>query len=186
MLKLIYLPAEDSGIVEPDPQQESAQKLALQAYDVLHDWKTVPGADDQGDIDPAALETWVKEARKLLFASGRGEIGDSKIGEILSAARRQSDKPWPPEPVCEVMELTRSRVLDQGFEVGVYDRRGATMRMPHDGGVQERVLAARYRRDAEAIRFDWPRSSACLDRIAKTYELDADRQDLSAQQRDWL
>lgn len=109
-----------------------------------------------------------------------------KIGEILSASKREPDQPWPPVAVCEIIEMVRSRTLESGFEVGVYNRRGVTVRMPRDGGEQERSLAARYRRDAEALRFDWPRTAACLDRIAATYEYDATREDRSAEQRDWL
>ncbi len=187
LLKLIYLPAKDSGIVEPEiADMEAASNLARQAYDVLHDWAHVPGSDGQGAIDSVVLEDWVKRARKLLAEAGRGEIGDSKIGEILSAAKREPDQPWPPVPVREIIELTRSRTLERGLEIGVYNRRGVTVRMPHDGGGQERALAERYRRDAEALRFDWPRTAACLDRIATTYEVDANREDLSAEQRDWL
>jgi hypothetical protein len=88
--------------------------------------------------------------------------------------------------VREIIEMVRSRALESGFEVGVYNRRGVTVRMPHDGGGQERALAESYRREAEALRFDWPRTAACLDRIATTYEVDATREDLSAEQRDWL
>jgi DNA-binding XRE family transcriptional regulator len=187
LLKLIFLPAEDSGIVEAEQEDlEVARLLARQAYDVLHDWAHVPGADDRGLIDPLALEDWVKRARKLLADSGRGEIGDSKIGEILSAANREPDEPWPPVPVRDIIEMTRSRTLERGFEVGLYNRRGVTVRMPHDGGSQERVLAERYRADSNALRFDWPRTAACLDRIAATYQVHAGREDLSAEQRDWL
>ncbi len=91
-----------------------------------------------------------------------------------------------PEPVREIIEMARSRALERGFEVGLYNRRGVTVRMPHDGGDQERALASVYQRDAEALRFDWPRTAACLDRIATTYRVDAEREDLSADQRDWL
>ena len=187
LLKHIFLPAEDSGVAEPEPDDiEGARKLAGQAYDVLHDWALVPGSDDQGVIDPIALEDWVKRARKLLAEAGRGEIGDSKIGEILSAAKPEPGRPWPPEPVREIIEMVRSRALEQGFETGVYNRRGVTVRMPHDGGKLERDLAVRYRTDAEALRFDWPRTSACLARIAEFYDRDADQQDLMAKQNDLL
>jgi transcriptional regulator with XRE-family HTH domain len=187
LIKLIYLPAKDSGVTEPDPSDmEKAGNLASQAYDVLHDWDCVPGADEQGIIDQAALESWVKHARKLLAESGRGEVGDSKIGEILSAAKRIPDQTWPPEQVRDLIELVRSRSLEQGFEIGVQNRRGVTVRMPHDGGGQERALAERYHRDAETLRYDWPRTAACLERIAATYEADAKRQDVSAEQGEWL
>jgi hypothetical protein len=82
--------------------------------------------------------------------------------------------------------MTRSRALEQGLETGVYNRRGVTVRSPFDGGEQERGLTERYRRDAEALRFDWTRTAACLDRIAETYEHDARREDQGAEQRDWL
>jgi hypothetical protein len=46
---------------------------------------------------------------------------------------------------------------------------------------------ANSRKDKSALlRFDWPRTAACLDRIATTYEVDANREDLSAERRDWL
>jgi transcriptional regulator with XRE-family HTH domain len=187
LIKIIFLPAKDSEIEEPQVEdQERAHALARQAYDVMHDWAIVPGSDDAGLIDGAALETWVKRARKLCADAGRSEIGDLKIGEILSASVRQPDKPWPPEPVREVIEITRSRALERGLETGVYNRRGVTVRLPFDGGDQERGLAERYRRDAEALRFDWPRTAACLDRIAETYERDARSEDQGAEQRDWL
>jgi transcriptional regulator with XRE-family HTH domain len=187
LIKMIFLPAKDSGVNESPPSNmEQAAVLASHAYDVIHKWAHVPGADDNGIIDGAALETWVKRARKLLAEAGRGEIGDMKIGEILSAAVRVPDQPWPPEPVREIIELTRSRALERGFQMGVYNRRGVTVRSPFAGGELERNLAERYRRDADALRFDWDRTAACLDRIAATYEVDATREDLSAEQRDWL
>lgn len=187
LMKLLFLPAEDSGVVEPEPGNlESARELAHQAYDVLHNWTHVPGADDQGVIDPVTLANWVKHARKLLAEAGRTEIGDSQIGKILAAAKQDSNQSWPPEPVCDVIEVTRSRALEEGFEVGVYNQRGVTVRALHDGGDQERALAERYRRHAEALRFDWPRISACLERIATTYHAEAKREDIDAEQRDWL
>jgi len=88
--------------------------------------------------------------------------------------------------VREIIEMVRSRSLERGFEIGVYNRRGVTVRALHDGGEQERALAAGYRADAEALRFDWPHTAGCLDRIASTCEVDANREDLSADQRDWL
>lgn len=186
LLKIIFLPAEESGISENPPKDvEQAQILARQAYDVLHDWTLVPGAGDQGVIDCAVLEDWVKQARQLLAQAGRTDIGDHRIGEILAASVRQPDEPWPPKGVREVIEVSRSRSLETGLELGVYNRRGVTLRMPYDGGEQERNLAQRYHCDAEVLRFDWPRTAAVLDRIAENFERDAQREDQSAEQRDW-
>lgn len=34
----------------------------------------------------------------------------------------------------KIIDMVRSKALEQGFEIGVYNRRGVTVRMPHDGG----------------------------------------------------
>ncbi|MGK2642498.1 XRE family transcriptional regulator, partial [Escherichia coli] len=98
----------------------------------------------------------------------------------------KKNETWPPEAIREVLEFARSRAMESGFEVGVYNRRGVTVRMPHDGGGQERILVERYKQDADDLRFEWPRTAACLDRIAISYQQDAIREDHSADQGDWL
>ncbi|TDR72050.1 helix-turn-helix domain-containing protein [Paludibacterium purpuratum] len=182
LIKLIYLPTEASSIAEEEPHNPD---ILHQAYSVIRDWACVPGEDDQGIIDPVALKAWITRARELLTEAGRRSIGDKQIGEALSAAKSEPNQPWPPTPVRDVIELFRSRDLEVGFERGVYSRRGVTVRMPHDGGMQERALAARYRHDAEVLRNDWPRMAACLERIAASYDDSATRADLRAEQGDW-
>jgi hypothetical protein len=87
--------------------------------------------------------------------------------------------------VREIIELCRNRDLEEGFQIGLYNRRGVTVRLPTDGGQQERELAAQYRADALACAFTWPRTQAVLERIAESYERDATREDRDAEQRDW-
>jgi hypothetical protein len=60
-----------------------------------------------------------------------------------------------------------------------------TVRMPTDGGELERDLVARYRDDAKACALAWPRTRAVLERMAESYERDAEQEDQSAEQRDW-
>jgi transcriptional regulator with XRE-family HTH domain len=168
-----------------DPAEfERARAIATQGFRVLEEWKRVPGSDDAGVIDGAALEAWVKEARRLCAEAGRAEIGDSRIGRVLSAAPRVPGEAWPPEPIREVIERCRSRDLEEGFRIGLYNRRGVTVRLPTDGGQQERELAAQYRADALAC-FAWPRTQALLERIAESYVREATREDQDAEQRDW-
>jgi hypothetical protein len=101
LIKLIFLPDEGSGIVEADSVDPAkAQDSASHAYNVLDEWSHVPGADDQGEIDGESLELWIKQARKLLSEAGRTTIGDQKIGEILSAAKRKPGTRSPRARVC--------------------------------------------------------------------------------------
>ena len=138
-----------------------------------------------GQIDGAALEAWVKETRKLASAVGRADIADQKIGEALSASPMGSDGIWPAIPVRDIIEITRSKHLETGFDMGLRNRRGVTTRLPTDGGVQERDLVERFRGYAKATALDWPRTSAVLERIARGYEDDARWHDDDAERLDW-
>jgi hypothetical protein len=68
-----------------------------------------------------------------------------------------------------------------GFAITLFNRRGVTARMPADGGGQERDEASDVKPSAPL----WPRTRTVLERIAAGYEVDAEREDQSAEQRDW-
>lgn len=185
LLKALYTStAEDEPELTGDAA-ELASNVASQAFNVLEGWHRVPGSDDEGNIDAEKLADWVRVARAACVAVGRGEICDYKIGVILSAAKRTPDVAWPPEAVRDVIEDIANDAVEEGFAIGLFNRRGVTTRMPTDGGDQERKLAAMYRADAKASALLWPRTRAVLERIAAGYEADAAREDQSAEQRDW-
>src|SRR5205807_8323435 len=79
----VYSPSDDSGVVEAPPANaEHARNIATQAYTLLRLWTVIPGTIDDGTIDGAALEAWVREVRKLAKAAGRDAIAEQKIGEV--------------------------------------------------------------------------------------------------------
>ena len=92
MLSAIFKPTEESGVVDPEPQDpEQARAVATQAYRLLELWNRIPGTRDDGTIDGAALEAWIKEARALAKAAGREDVADSRIGNMLSASPMGAD-----------------------------------------------------------------------------------------------
>lgn len=95
-----------------------ARNIANQAYRLLRLWDVIPGTQADGSIDGAKLEAWIKEARKLAHAKGRGLVADQKIGELLSASKVDADGIWPVVPVREVIEAIRSRDLETGMMIG--------------------------------------------------------------------
>jgi hypothetical protein len=182
----VYSPSDESGVVETPPKNpEHARNIATQAYRLLRLWTVIPGTMADGKIDGAALDAWVGEARKLAKAAGRDAIAEQKIGEVLSASKIDEDEAWPVVPIRELIEKIQSSEVETGLVIGRHNRRGVTTRAPRDGGKQERALAATYRGWSKATAFDWPRTSAILESLAKSYEEDARRQDESAERLDW-
>lgn len=185
VLSAIYRPATDSGVqetIESDPKR--ARAIASQAYGLLRSWRRVPG-EASGIVDSAALEEWVKHARLLCAQADRAVVGDQHIGSLLASAPPDADGIWPTKAVREVIEITRSRKLENGVLLGVHNSRGATWRGLTDGGAQERLIANRYREWAETTELEWPRTSALLERIAKSFEEHGQWHDQDAERTDW-
>jgi hypothetical protein len=163
--------------------QDVRPEVASHAWQVLHDVGRLPGADEQGSIDPEALRAWVTAARRLLAEADRAELGDSKIGEFLSRSRPGSDGIWPAEPVRDLIEELRSDPFEDGLRCGRFNQRGTTVRDPYDGGTQEATLAASLREDAARLQPRWDRTARNLRTMAEGYEADAHDYDRDAERR---
>lgn len=169
---------------EGDPKRTpSAQEQAFGhlAFNVLRNWRSVPGQRDDGTIDGEALFAWVRAARLALSDSGRGSVGDEQIGEMLAASPVGSDGIWPAEEVRDVIDTLGSSRIDTGVNIGRSNRRGMTSRGAFEGGTQERALEEQYRKDADTIATRWPRTARVLRSIAEGYRSQARMHDLEAE-----
>ena len=131
------------------------------------------------------MEDWVRAARIQAAQVGRAEVADSQIGQVLAHAPPEADGIWPAIPIRELIRIVRSPHLENGISVGIHNKRGGTWRAVSEGGAQERNLANYYRNCSEVTALEWPRTSALLEQIAKSYEWQGNRQDEDAERRDW-
>jgi hypothetical protein len=171
---------------ENQPDRTLGQKevaLAQHAWWVIHHWKDIPGRREDGTIDSDHLTSWVRTARLAFTDSGRSDIGDELIGQMLASSPVDADGAWPAEPVREIIEATGSSALDSGLYTGVVNNAGTTTRSVFDGGDQERAQAARYREWSIEVAPRWPRTSRLLRKLAEGYERDARRHDNEASVR---
>jgi len=166
---------------EPDRSSE-AELQARHAHELLDSWHTVPGLTAAGEVDGDQLREWVLRARDLLHRRGR-RIADTVIGQVLRYAPGDAEGTWPPVPVRELIEELASENLEDGIAVEVYNSRGVVTKSPYAGGASERRIAATYREYAQTVRDQWPRTGAMLERIARTYEHDARREDAESEFR---
>jgi transcriptional regulator with XRE-family HTH domain len=172
---------EASSEYFPAPQEKA---VASQAWRLLESWSQLPG-DSNGDIDARILLDWVNEAHRLAVKAERGGIGDEYIGKVLTHSPAGADGTWPHPAVRDVIEVMRNSKLETGILIGVHNNRGATSRRMLDGGQQERDLSASYNRWAEATKLEYPRTSAMLREIARSYEIHARSFDDEAERNDW-
>lgn len=174
--------AHSEGPKEEIPKE--AQALASHVYRLMESWNILPGSSTDG-TDATALQDWVQQAHHLAVLAERGAVGDVYIGRILSFAKTDADGIWPERPVRDVIDRMKNDHIENGFVSAVHNQRGVTSRGLFDGGLQERTLAERYRSWAEALKFEWPRTAALLERVARSFEDEARFHDEHAELTDW-
>ncbi|MFL1465157.1 hypothetical protein [Marinobacter sp. HN1S83] len=167
----------------PDDQSDEEQRKALGkiAYYTLDAWNMVPGADENGNIDPETFTTWVKGALRIAADENLGRFAELHLGALLARyARHRRWEDWLPEPLLNILDSPENDGLRDKFELGIRNSRGITSRSPFDGGAQERKLAARYRTLASNYVTTHPRVAGMLLSVAESYEWDAKRHDNDA------
>ena len=176
----------DDGQDPPEWQigaSERHAELTSAAYRLLSRIGHIPGTESEGKINAEELLDWIAEVRRLCSEHGRGEVGDRRIGELLSKAPAEEDGGWPCLPVCEAMERIASQQISDGFNIGVFNGRGVHSRGIDEGGAQEHELAAKYRIWAQQRTFDYPYVSSILERIAANYDQKAKWEDTKVEIR---
>ena len=170
--------------VTPEQPIETRQIPPDTAWHVLHGWPTgafCPGID--GTLDADMLEAWVQEARVDLTEAGLGDLGDLNIGEALAATPPDpDDDEAPSETVRKLIERLDSDAVDDGYDVAVSNRQGATSRGLTEGGTIERDLARKYRDISHRYR-DSPRTAAIYAGLASSYEHMGEQVDEEAEAR---
>jgi addiction module HigA family antidote len=158
---------------------ENVQHLAERGHKLLEAIERIPGHDDLGELTADRLGKWVKSVRDACAELGRAEIADVCLGKLFSSAPEGNDGVWPCEPVRQVMEEIQSEKVSEGAHIGLYNARGVHWR--GEGGDQERELADKFRRWAQALQYSHPFvASTLLMGMVKGYEHEASREDTEA------
>lgn len=175
LISIVYKPKSGEARQPSDAEQQRAEA----AYELLHRFRSLPGRASNGTLDAAELAAWVRKARELAIVADRVEVADEVIGELLAHSPVGEDGMWPHPAIRNLIEEIASKDLEQGIMIGIHNKRGVTTRGTDEGGAQERVIADRYAVYATKMRGQSRRTASLLEKIARSYEHDAERQDLS-------
>ena len=154
-------------------QLEDSQKWrARLAYEVLSEWRDIPGRKVDGSIDVDHLNRWVDDVRMALSNVDRAGIGDEQLGRVLSGGAFEGRGPWPAPEVRDLINRVGSPDLETGFQSGIFNSRGITSRGILEGGDQERGLVEKFRSLAIHNGVS-TRTGRALIRVAESYEREA-------------
>lgn len=163
---------------EPELSDEQKDARGHLCYKMLENLTIIPGHDENGDLKADRLVNWVEQARAGFADVARSDVGDRRIGQLLSRAPAADDDVWPCLPVRDALELLTNEQLEQGLYVAMRNSRGAHWR--GEGGAQERTIAAKYAGWAKAMEYTHPRVAAFLRQLEESYLREADWEDNEA------
>lgn len=170
VIRLVFKSTKEKSEVEPSEEQRA---IATNAYRLLTQWKTLPGASN-GGIDGDVLERWLAEVKQECTLTGHLEIAMSRFGHVLAYGPADPDGLWIHRAVASVLNEKSAEEARQGFSSEIYNLRGVHWVDPT--GAPELTLSQEYLRKAEAVEDrGFSRLGAVLRSLSDGYRLDAER-----------
>ena len=149
--------------------------MARNAYQLLHEWNTVPGTKADGAFDAGAFSSWLAETKRIATDTGHLEIATSQLGQVLPYAPPDADGLWIDRIVAEALNAKDSKGMRSGFTCELFNQRGVH---GFTSGKAERELAQKNREKAEALDArGYSRFATAMREFAERYERDAEREE---------
>ncbi|WP_348549148.1 hypothetical protein AADH33_12890 [Psychrobacter sp. KFRI-CH2-11] len=156
-----------------DSVDENKRQLATNAWQLLHNWNTVPGTDMEGHFDSGLFQEWFEEVKKICIDSGHYRVAMQQIGGVLINTLEDSDGLWIDMTVAATLNDKDAKELRRGYSMGLYNSRGAHLVDPT--GQPEKKLAIEYDNKAEAIEnAGYHRFAVTLRELANGYKREAE------------
>lgn len=160
--------------------KEQIQNAAKRSDQMLEAWTKIPGMQEDGTIDETELRDWIKAARALAEECDRLEVADIHIGQLL--AKYPEDSPnWPQRTIFQAIEDINTEELKEGYSVGMWNKRGATIRGAFEGGGIEHERAGYFGELASELMCDYPNVAEVFQRLQDNYGREGNRLDEMAE-----
>ena len=167
-----------------DESEEVSESTALMLWNLFHSGlRTQPGGypyDTSKGVNPARFQGFIDKVLELAASRCRRKIAEHVLGQIIGRGPTGSDGLVPQEAARAVLDRPDLGEMRNGLYYGLINKRGVTTRGPYEGGRQERELVDQYRKNADALRTQYPRLAATLDQVANSYEREAAEHDADA------
>ncbi|MBP5534471.1 MAG: hypothetical protein J6Y03_03085 [Alphaproteobacteria bacterium] len=157
---------------EEQQQAENTAHLALKLYMKMDKMFPFQGEEN--------LNNWMNGADILIERISDANIkrcAKQKIGSMLSANTLvdKDDNVWPVKYVRNIIEKFYDKDLRDGFVIGKFNSLGVRTvdtKNPDQYWIEK---AAKYKHDADKIRFSYPYTAQILDSMAEDYGREAER-----------
>lgn len=166
VIQLIYRSKKEDQ--QPKEPTEESKAIATNAWRLLREWKTPPGAQDNV-FNKEHFTEWLQRVKTLCTESGHLEVALVTIGEVLIYAPADPSGLWIHRTVATALNDRDAEDMRDGFRTGTYNSRGVHWVDPT--GKPEKELAENFRQKAEDVEnAGFQRFAVTLRELAEGYE----------------
>jgi hypothetical protein len=136
-----YIPSH-----EPSDRQK---EIAVNAWRLLHEWRTPPGMREDGSFDNEQFSSWLYRVKEICSESGHLEVALIMIGEALIHCPSDPTGLWINHAVADALNARDADNMREGFRTGLFNSRGVHWIDPT--GKPELGIAEQYLKKAEDV-----------------------------------
>lgn len=166
MISIIY--KKDGG--EEEEKNKLDEKFVSSIYSLYYDAIFCP-AESNGTVDKETLFVWIAEFKELLKQQSQTRLFTHFLGRIFAYSPIGEDGYYPHESIRDAIQEYGDQSLENEYVISVFNQRGV---FSPTGGVAERELAKKYKKNADAVRVRYPKVANIYDRLSESYLYDAD------------
>ena len=177
LLTFLYKP-DDGNDEETNMDEAIRDANASRAFHLFYHWKKIPSVSPDGKIDKDALENWVNEVLRIAAEKKRVAVAQIQLGGLFANYDERNDD------ACDlfaIMEKIDDEAFFNNYRVGLFNKRGSTVRGPYDGGDIEKGneylfegLYSRYHKHFPRVSNEFKKLAAEYEQIAKQMDDEAD------------
>lgn len=177
LLTFLYKP-DDGAEEETDTDEAIRGANARRAFHLFYNWKKIPYVSPDGKIDKDALGSWVSEVLRIAAEKKRIAAAHIQLGSLFANYDERN--------VCacdlfNIMEQIDDASFFNNYRVGLFNKRGSTVRGPYDGGDIEKGnkylfegLYNRYHKQFPKVSKEFKKLAAEYAQMAKQMDDEAD------------
>lgn len=166
MISLIYKKDNE----EVQEQKQADERFISSINALFHNAEFCPAISD-GKVDKVILFNWITEFKELLEQQNQLGLFTYFLGRIFAYSPIGEDGYYPHEAIRDAIQQYGDENLENGYVISLFNRRGV---FSPTGGVAERELANKYKKNADALRVKYCKVASIYDKLYESYLRDAD------------
>ena len=172
ILKLLY--KSDKEDETKSIIKEKSQVAINNAWQLLHEWKNVPGVNDNNIFSESFFMEWFNKVKEICAEEGYLYVAMYQIGKILYYTPKDENGFWINKKIAQLLDEKESGDLRSGYCNEVYNSRGAHF-VDETGSAEKNIAKFWRERSKELENEGFTYFAASIKEIADRYEYEAKR-----------